>query len=93
MQRGAEALKESGECPATKQGESWYEDYVRAYLRGCGNMCSHVHLLPVFQLTVGKHGSHLGSFGHGKDGHNLDCRLYCNNVVDQWAVLLYNYLC
>ena len=91
MQEAASVLKESGECPSTKQGESWYEDYVRAYLRSCGDMCSHVHLLPVFQLTVGKHGSHLGSFGHGKDGQNLDCRLYCNTVVDQWAVLLYNY--
>ena len=86
-------MKEAGRCPATRQGESWYEEYVRAYLRKCGARCSHMYLLPVFQLTVGKHESHLGSFGHGQDSHNLDCRLYCNNVVDQWAVLLYNFLC
>ena len=57
------------------------------------NRCSHIYLLPVFQLTVGKPASHLGSFGHGKEGSNLDCRLYCSNVVDQWVVLLYNLLC
>ena len=92
-QEAAQTLKEGGVCPPTKVGESWYEEYVRAFLRKCGSKCSHVSLLPVFQLTVGKPNSHMGSFGHGKDGQYLDCRLYCSNVVDQWNVLLYNLLC
>jgi hypothetical protein len=93
MQEAAAGLKEGGVCPPTKAGESWYEEYIRAFLRRCGSRCSRISLLPVFQLTVGKHDSHLGSFGHGKEGHNLDCRLYCSNVVDQWNVLLFNLLC
>ncbi|EIE21588.1 hypothetical protein COCSUDRAFT_66960 [Coccomyxa subellipsoidea C-169] len=92
-EEAAKELKAGGVCPATKLGESWYEEYVRAFLRKCGTKCSHVSLLPVFQLTVGRPNSHMGSFGHGKDGHNLDCRMYCSNVVDQWNVLLFNLLC
>ena len=36
MQEAARLLKEAGECTATRQGESWYEEYMRAYLRKCG---------------------------------------------------------
>jgi hypothetical protein len=92
-QEAAKELKAGGVCPPTKLGESWYEEYVRAFLRKCGTKCSHISLLPVFQLTVGRPNSHMGSFGHGKDGHNLDCRMYCSNVVDQWNVLMFNLLC
>jgi hypothetical protein len=49
-------------------------------------------MLPVLQLSLERHTSHLGAGGLGiKDV--FDCRHYCDNVLDAWNRVLFNKLC
>ena len=47
------------------------------YLTGCGEFCAHIHILPVYHLSVTQHNSHHGSFGRGIDEGAIDCRYGC----------------
>ena len=80
------------DCSPAAVGEPWYDQFVKDYLSSCGAPCSHIHMLPVFLLSLGRHKSHLGVGGLGiKDVY--DCRHYCDNVLDAWNRLLYNKIC
>ena len=74
-------------------GEYWYDRWMREELTNCGESCSHVHMLPIFQMSVTRADSHFGSFGRGRSDKQIDCRHFCQNVVDQWNVVLYNKFC
>ena len=50
---------------------------VIKYLTGCGEFCAHIHILPVYHLSVTQHNSHHGSFGRGIDEGAIDCRCGC----------------
>ena len=55
------------------------------YLRNdCGPACSHIHVLPVYHLSLLAHNSHHGSFGRGVEDKQIDCRHFCANVIDTW---------
>lgn len=47
---------------------------VIKYLKGCGEFCAHIHVLPVYHLSLLLHNSHHGSFGRGIDDGAIDCR-------------------
>ena len=47
---------------------------VIKYLTGCGEFCAHIHILPVYHLSLPLHNSHHGSFGRGIDDGAIDCR-------------------
>jgi hypothetical protein len=81
-------------CEPAAVGEFWYDEYIRELLRECGPRCAHISVLPVFDLSLGRPDSHHGSFGRGRvDDAITDCRHFCNNVVDVWNVVLYNFMC
>ena len=44
------------------------------YLTGCGEFCAHIHILPVYHLSLPQHNSHHGSFGRGIGEGAIDCR-------------------
>ena len=45
------------------------------YLEGhCKEDCAHIHILPVYHLSLGAHNSHHGSFGRGISDRQIDCR-------------------
>ena len=55
------------------------------YLKGyCQEDCAHIHMLPVYHLSLAAHNSHHGSYGRGIDEGQIDCRHYCANVIDTW---------
>ena len=55
------------------------------YLKGyCKEDCAHIHMLPVYHLSLAAHNSHHGSYGRGIDEGQIDCRHYCANVIDTW---------
>ena len=47
---------------------------VIKYLTGCGEFCAHIHILPVYHLSLPQHNSHHGSFGRGISEGTIDCR-------------------
>lgn len=47
---------------------------VIKYLTKCGEFCAHIHILPVFHLSLPMHNSHHGSFGRGIEESAIDCR-------------------
>lgn len=64
------------------------------YLKGyCKEDCAHIHMLPVYHLSLAAHNSHHGSYGRGVNERQIDCRHYCANVIDTWNQVLYNKLC
>jgi hypothetical protein len=55
------------------------------YLKGhCKEDCAHIHMLPVYHLSLAAHNSHHGSYGRGIEEGQIDCRHYCANVIDTW---------
>lgn len=44
------------------------------YLKKCGEACAHIHILPVYHLSLPAHNSHHGSFGRGVSERSIDCR-------------------
>lgn len=44
------------------------------YLKDCKQDCSHIHILPIYHLSLGAHNSHHGSFGRGISEGQIDCR-------------------
>lgn len=44
------------------------------YLKSCGEPCVHIHVLPVYHLSLPAHNSHHGSFGRGISEGAIDCR-------------------
>lgn len=55
------------------------------YLKGyCKEDCAHIHMLPVYHLSLAAHNSHHGSYGRGVNERQIDCRHYCANVIDTW---------
>ena len=58
---------------------------ILKYLQNdCGAACSHIHMLPVYHLSLLAHNSHHGSFGRGISERHIDCRHFCANVIDTW---------
>ncbi|CAK0786753.1 hypothetical protein CVIRNUC_009967 [Coccomyxa viridis] len=88
-----EALPAQETCEPAQYGEYYYDTEVIKYLTKCGEFCAHIHILPVFHLSLPMHNSHHGSFGRGIEESAIDCRHYCANVVDTWNQVLYNKLC
>ncbi|CAL8467102.1 g6638 [Coccomyxa elongata] len=80
-------------CKPAALGEVWYDKWVADYLSSCGAKCDRVHMLPVFQLSLNKHQSHLGSISKATVGSQSDCRHWCSNVLHAWNQVLYNKLC
>ena len=81
-------------CEPAAVGEFWHDDYVASLLAGpCGRNCANISILPIFDMTLPRHMSHHGSLGRGSAQGRADCRHWCNNIVDQWSVLLYNLVC
>ncbi|CAL5222153.1 g4478 [Coccomyxa viridis] len=80
-------------CEPAKHGEYYYDTEIMKYLKKCGEFCAHIHILPVYHLSLPAHNSHHGSFGRGISEGAIDCRHYCANVVDTWNQVLYNKLC
>ena len=92
--RGDPRLPPREHCEPARVGEFWYDEYVRDVLGRCGQPCAHISMLPIFNVSLGRFNSHHGSFGRGRDEDKLtDCRHFCNNVVDVWNQVLYNFLC
>ncbi|KAK9907951.1 hypothetical protein WJX75_000456 [Coccomyxa subellipsoidea] len=89
----AAALAEAGRCKQSPLNESWYEDWMKTFLRSCGPRCSKIGILPVFDMTQSRFDAHHGNFGRGKGTWTLDCRHFCTSVTDVWNVVLYNQLC
>ncbi len=48
-------------CKPAPVGEVWYDQWVVEYLKSCGAKCDRVHMLPIFQMSLTKHDSHLGA--------------------------------
>lgn len=67
--------------------------WVRNLLKTCGSECSNIHMLPIYHLSLAMHNSHHGSFGRGRRDRAVDCRHWCDNVLDVWNQVLYNELC
>ncbi len=40
----------------------------------CGSACSHIHVLPIYHLSLPRTHSHHGSFGSGVKDSRIDCR-------------------
>jgi hypothetical protein len=80
-------------CWPADKGEFWFDDYVDGLLAGpCQRGCAHVRVLQVFNMTLPRYNSHMGSMGRGMASGEADCRHWCNNVYDWWSILLYNML-
>ncbi len=71
-------------CEAAAYGEYYYDTHIMRWLQACGAPCSHIHMLPVYHLSLPQHNSHHGSFGRGTEARRIDCRHYCSNVIDVW---------
>lgn len=80
-------------CEPASAGEYYYDTWVHRHLAQCGARCSHIHMLPVYHLSLPMHDSHHGSFGRGVDDKHIDCRHYCSNVIDTWSQVLYHKVC
>lgn len=82
-------------CEPARYGEYYYDTEVMRYLKTkcMDGHCAHIHILPVYHLSLLAHSSHHGSFGRGTDDRSIDCRRYCANVIDTWNQVLYNKLC
>ncbi|CAK0787972.1 hypothetical protein CVIRNUC_011194 [Coccomyxa viridis] len=81
-------------CEVASHGEYYYDTEIIKYLRNeCGPACAHIHVLPVYHLSLLAHDSHHGSFGRGVPEKRIDCRHFCANVIDTWNQVLYNKLC
>ncbi|KAK9916493.1 hypothetical protein WJX75_003317 [Coccomyxa subellipsoidea] len=80
-------------CEAAAYGEYYYDTHIMRWLQQCGPACAHIHMLPVYHLSLPRHNSHHGSFGRGTENRRIDCRHYCSNVIDVWNQVLYNKLC
>ncbi|CAL8467294.1 g6831 [Coccomyxa elongata] len=80
-------------CEAAAYGEYYYDTHIMRWLQACGAPCNHIHMLPVYHLSLAQHNSHHGSFGRGTEARRIDCRHYCSNVIDVWNQVLYNKLC
>ena len=84
------------ECTPTEEGETWYDGFIKEYLRSCGPKCANISILPIFELSLGRHGSHLGPL-QGRTAQSRhsswDCRHFCSNVLHTWNTVLYNALC
>ena len=84
------------ECMATEEGETWYDDFIKGYLRSCGAKCSNIKILPIFELSLSRHRSHIGPL-QGKalncEHCSWDCRHFCSNVLHTWNILLFNSMC
>ncbi len=72
---------------------SRYRDWIADFLKTCGQPCSNIRVLPIFDLSLYRHDSHHGSFGRGRGQRTTDCRHFCQNVVDVWSTVLFNMLC
>lgn len=71
-------------CEAAAYGEYYYDTHIMRWLQQCGPACAHIHMLPVYHLSLPQHNSHHGSFGRGTEKRRIDCRHYCSNVIDVW---------
>ena len=71
-------------CEAAPYGEYFYDTHIMRWLQACGAPCAHIHMLPVYHLSLPQHNSHHGSFGRGTEARRIDCRHYCSNVIDVW---------
>ena len=40
----------------------------------CNEFCAHIHILPVYHLSLPAYNSHHGSFGRGVQDRSIDCR-------------------
>ena len=40
----------------------------------CNEFCAHIHILPVYHLSLPAQNSHHGSFGRGVQDRSIDCR-------------------
>ncbi len=84
------------ECAETERGETWYNDFIKQYLRSCGVKCSNIRILPIYELSLSRHKSHIGPL-QGKTLNckhcSWDCRHFCSNVLHTWNLVLYNSLC
>ncbi|CAL5226961.1 g9846 [Coccomyxa viridis] len=81
-------------CQPASKGEYFFDTEIIQYLQDeCGQACNHIHMLPIYHLSLLKHNSHHGSFGTGVERKKIDCRHFCNNVVDVWNLVLYHKLC
>ena len=47
---------------------------IMKYLKACKEPCAHIHILPVYHLSLPAHNSHHGSFGRGINEASIDCR-------------------
>lgn len=84
------------ECAETERGETSYDDFIKQYLRLCGVKCSNIKILPIYELSLSRHKSHIGPL-QGKTLNckhcSWDCRHFCSNVLHTWNLVLYNSLC
>ena len=79
-------------------GEVEINDFVKGVLQTCGKDCGNIKLLPVFQLSLPRHGMHTGehidkSVRGAWDAARLDCRHFCLPVVDVWNQIMLSTIC
>eukprot|EP00884_Botryococcus_braunii_P000146 jgi/Botrbrau1/10131/Bobra.0191s0004.1 len=82
-------------CEPAQFGEYWYNDWIKQIVSKCGMPCSHIRILPIFNLSLARYNLHHGSFGRGTLAKKpvRDCRHYCQPVVDLWSIVFFNSEC
>ena len=79
--------------PKLGKGEASQGDKLGLLQGPCKKDCANISGLPIYDMTLPRYLSQHGSLGRGSAEGAADCRHYCNNMVDQWSILLYNAVC